>query len=59
MTKPRSAEVVTRQTYLWTKALERGEYLVLAIQQAADLALEHPEWDMNERRTWAAWEEQS
>lgn len=51
------AEPLTRRTYLLLKAMEAGANFLLAVEAVSSTALEHPEWDMAERRTWADWEQ--
>jgi len=51
---------ITRRAYLTIKAMEGGYgslvSVCVAIEAVASTALEHPEWDMEERRTWRDWE---
>ena len=61
-----TSEKMTRRRYLLIKTLEpvkksRGQYaapvgLFVAAEAVATTAIEHPEWDMDEVRTWAEWE---
>lgn len=46
---------LSRRAYLAIRAMEAGATMPLAIEAVASLALEHPEWDMDERRTWWDW----
>lgn len=47
---------MTRRHYLMTKAVMDGASIWLATEAVASTAIEHPEWDMDERRTWDEWE---
>ncbi len=42
---------------LYADAMERGVSIspFLVSEAVASTALEHPEWDMDERKTWAEW----
>lgn len=52
----------TRRRYLtislYADAMERGVSIspFLVAEAVSSTALEHPEWDMDERKTWAEWE---
>ena len=46
----------TRRRYLLMKACMDGAYSFVAAEAVASTALEHPEWDMDEERTWDEWE---
>lgn len=48
---------ITRRSYLFMKAIEGGAGLFLANEAVSSVAIEHPEWDMDERRTWPEWEQ--
>ena len=48
-------EQITRLKYLTIKALERGTHPMIAIEAASSVALSHPEWDMDETRTYNEW----
>ena len=52
----RIAPQLTRREYLIAVACLAGANVILAAEAVASTALEHPEWDMDERRTWAEWE---
>jgi hypothetical protein len=54
-------ERMTRRSYLMVKAMELEESpsLWLASEAVASTALEHPEWDMAETKSWAEWEASS
>ena len=47
---------ITRHRYLVIRALMGGADIILATKAVASTAIEHPEWDMEERRTWDEWE---
>lgn len=47
---------ITRRNYLTIKALAAGGGPFLAAEAVATTALEHPEWDMEEKRTFDEWE---
>jgi hypothetical protein len=47
---------LTRRQYLLAQASLRSTGLFLAIEAVATTALEHPEWDMDEQKTWVEWE---
>lgn len=47
---------ITRRQYLTMKAIEGGAGIFGAIEAVATTALEHPEWDMAELKTWPEWE---
>lgn len=54
-----SAEDVplTFRAYLMCRAMELTSCTpLLAAEAVASTAIEHPEWDMGESRTWAEWE---
>lgn len=51
-----SKALMTRRRYLILKALDRGAGLFTAQEAVASVAMEHPEWDMNEIKTWDEWE---
>lgn len=50
------AAVMTRRHFLMYKALEAGSGPLLAAEAVSSVAIEHPEWDMDEEKTWAEWE---
>ncbi len=46
----------TRREWLILETLAHGaSSVMLAIEAVSTTALEHPEWDMDERKTWAEW----
>lgn len=47
---------LTKRQYLTRKALEGGADIWTAIESVATTAMEHPEWDMDEKKTRAEWE---
>lgn len=48
--------VMSRRTYLTLKAMENGAGMAMAAEAVASTAIEHPEWDMKETRTYMEWE---
>lgn len=52
-----SSATMTRRAYLIMKAtLDTGCTIFEALEAVSTTAIEHPEWDMNEERTWAEWD---
>lgn len=51
-----SAKRMTRRQYMIFRALEKGASPVVAQEAVASTALAHPEWNMNEKRSWDDWE---
>lgn len=49
-------DVMTRRRYLIIQALISGAGLFATSEAVASTALEHPEWDMEETKTWKEWE---
>lgn len=49
---------ITRHRYLIMQAILHGAGLILALESVASTALAHPEWDMDEEKTWDEWENQ-
>lgn len=49
-------EPITRRTYLVMRTIMHGSGIGLAIEAVASTAIEHPEWDMDEKRTWEDWD---
>lgn len=47
---------ITRRMYLTIKAMEAGAGMFMAMESVASVALEHPEWRMDELRSWTEWE---
>jgi hypothetical protein len=43
--------------YLLMKAMENGAGPFLALEAVSSTAIEHPEWDMEEKKTWKEWED--
>jgi hypothetical protein len=52
----RASEPITRRQYLTIKALVGGTTWFTAIEAVSSTALEHPEWDMDETKTYDEWE---
>ncbi len=49
-------EPMTRREWMTTRLLLADAPPLLAIEAVASTALAHPEWDMDETRTWDEWE---
>lgn len=49
---------LSRREYLTAQAVLCGAEFFLAIEAVASTAIEHPEWDMNERKTWSQWDKE-
>lgn len=47
--------VMTRDRYLTLSLILSGVPWYLAKEAVATTAIEHPEWDMNEEKTWKEW----
>lgn len=45
----------SRRSWLTIQATLTGIDVFMAIEAVASTAIEHPEWDMDERRTWDEW----
>lgn len=56
MTKTTTPELMTRRRYLVIKAMQAGAGPMLALEAVSSIAIEHPEWDMYEGKTWEEWE---
>jgi hypothetical protein len=52
---PKDEALITRRAYLTVMAYEAGASWLLADETVDATALEHPEWDMSERRPWSEW----
>lgn len=52
----RAIQPITRREYLTIKALVGGTHWAIAIEAVSSTALEHPEWDMEEQKTYDEWE---
>lgn len=46
---------MTRYTYLVLRAMDAGASMPEAMEAVSSTALEHPDWDMAERRSLADW----
>jgi hypothetical protein len=49
---------ITRRKYLTIKMMQRGYDFFTCTEAVSSSALAHPEWDMEEKKTWYEWEEQ-
>jgi len=48
--------LITRRGYLILRGMqEAGCSYPIASEAVASLAIEHPEWDLDEKRTWTEW----
>lgn len=47
---------MTRRHWLLVSAVAAGADVFTAVEAVASTAIEHPEWDMGETRTWSEWE---
>lgn len=56
MGKEYDEEPFSRYGYMVAKAVLGGAEFFHAMEAVASTALEHPEWDMEERKTWEEWE---
>ncbi len=57
----RDGRPFTRREYLMLRVLEMADdtgilAMLLAEEAVASTALAHPEWDLDEKKTWAEWE---
>jgi len=55
--------VISRRSYLTLKSRQPSQHtfpvpLRVAVEAVATMAIEHPEWDMDEIKTWDQWEKQ-
>ena len=48
---------MTFRTYLTIKAMGDGAGMFMAAEAVSSTAIEHPEWNMDEKRTYAEWED--
>ena len=53
---PWEGRTLTRREHLEFTTMLRVPDLFAAREAVASVALAHPEWDMDERRTWEGWE---
>ena len=52
-----SDDLISRRAYLVMKLVAtRKANVFMAMEAVSSTALEHPEWDMAETRTWEEWE---
>lgn len=51
----KSNDVLTRRQYLLYNAVMRGAPILAAVEAVSSTAIEHPEWDMDEKKTWLEW----
>jgi len=48
--------MISRRGFLIAQACMRGADIWLASEAVATTAMEHPEWDMDDTKTWSEWE---
>lgn len=48
--------LMTRRRYLMIKAMDAGAGPFLAAEAVSSVAMENPDWDMQEERTFEEWE---
>lgn len=53
--KHKKEDVMTRREYLTYKTLMLGVPAFMAVEAVSSTAIEHPEWDMDEKKTWLEW----
>ena len=53
-----AAKMFTRRQYLEYRAAMAGASIFAAREAVSSVAIEHPEWDMDEEMTWAQWDAQ-
>lgn len=49
---------ITRRQYLTMRAIEDGAGIFGAVEAVSTTALAHPEWDMDESKTWPEFEKE-
>jgi len=52
------SKMYRRREYLTHQALLTAPDIWAAREAVASTAIEHPEWDMDEMKTWDEWEQQ-
>lgn len=58
ITKPTGLLPFTRREYLVLRAVGAGAPFSLAPEAVSSVAIEHPEWDLAETKTFKEWDEQ-
>lgn len=49
--------LITRRTYLMVSTMDRTNCSYFAAAEAvSSVAIEHPDWDLDEQRSWQEWE---
>lgn len=48
---------LTMRDWLTMRAIMAGADIFLAVEAVASTAIEHPEWDLQEKKTWVEWEQ--
>ena len=49
-------ELLTRRQWLTRRMILEGSDIWTAIESVSSVALAHPEWDMEEEKTWEEWQ---
>jgi hypothetical protein len=49
---------LSRRSYLTLQAMADGAGAMMAIEAVSSTAIEHPEWNMEEEKTWTEWEKE-
>jgi hypothetical protein len=47
---------LTMREWLTCQAVLAGADVFTAVEAVASTAIEHPEWDLNQKKTWEEWE---
>jgi hypothetical protein len=55
---PDDGDLLTRRQWLTRRVVMHGVPIWEAIEATASTLLAHPEWDAEEERTWAQWQEE-
>lgn len=50
-------ELLTKRQWLTRRLILDGSDIWTAIEAVSSVAIEHPEWDLEEERTWGEWEQ--
>jgi hypothetical protein len=48
---------LTYRQYLTIQQMINGSSIWVAIEAVSSVAIEHPEWDMEEEKNWKEWED--
>jgi hypothetical protein len=55
-TQEDAEETFTRRQWLTRQAILSGAPPFMATEAVSSVAMEHPDWDMDELKTWNEWE---